>query len=378
MIFQHCTQCLNPSTRPGLHFSEEGICSACLNYNNRASVNWDERQKEFLRILDKYKSNNNYDCVVGVSGGKDSTYQVLTLLRMGLKPLAVTAVTCALSDIGRKNLDNLNKLGVDRIEISTSKPVRAAMNRHGLRTIGDISWPEHASIFSAPLRIGVQMGIPLQVWGENPANEYGGPAAAEKTNCLTGEWFDTFSTLNGLSPLDFVGVDCITEKDMLTFLPPSVEESQRVGITGIFLGYYFPWDGLKNAIIAQAYGLTTFSATVEGSIVNYENLDNYHTGIHDYLMYLKFGFGRATSLANMFIRRGRISREEASLMVQMHDGKFPGTCLGRSLQSILDDIAMEVDEFYAICDRFTNKEIFATDSQGNFIKNKDGSPIKIK
>ena len=163
MTRQHCSQCLNPSTRPGLHFNEQGVCSACTNYEKRSNVNWETRKTEFLQILDKYRSQNqdNYDCIVGVSGGKDSTYQLLTMLRMGLKPLAVTGINCALSELGRKNLNNLNKLGVDRIEVSTSKPVRAAMNRYALRTVGDISWPEHASIFSAPLRLGVQMNIPL-------------------------------------------------------------------------------------------------------------------------------------------------------------------------------------------------------------------------
>ena len=379
MTMQYCTRCLNPDTRPGLHFSEEGVCSACMNYEERAFVNWEERGTELLRILEKYKSKdqNNYDCIVGVSGGKDSTYQILTTLRMGLKPLAVTAVNCALSELGRCNLNNLSKLGVDRIEVATSKPVRAAMNRHALRTVGDISWPEHASIFSAPLRVGVQMGVPLQIWGENPANEYGGPAAAEKTNTLTGEWFETFSTPNGLKPTDFIGIDGITKQDLLTFMPPPVDAAQKMGMTGIFLGYYFPWDGLRNAVIAQAYGMEASPTAIEGSFVNYENLDNYHTGIHDYFMYLKFGFGRATTMANMFIRRGRLSRDEALGIVSLHDGKYPSTCLGRSLQDILDDIELELDEFHAICDKFTNRLIFATDSRGGIVKNKDGSPKRL-
>ncbi len=379
MSIQYCTKCLNPSTRPNLHFSEQGVCSACLNFDNRATVDWDERATRFKKIVEQYrnKTQDNYDCVVGVSGGKDSSYQIITLLRMGLKPLAVTGVNCALSELGRKNLNNLNKVGVDRIEVSTSKPVRSAMNRHALRTVGDISWPEHASIFSAPLRVSTQLGIPLQIWGENPANEYGGPASAEATDTLTGEWLSTFSTLNGLSAHDFIGIDGITKQDILTFLPPSYTAMQQTSVTGLFLGYYFPWDGLRNAIIAQAYGMEFYPTTIEGSMVNYENLDNYHTGIHDYFMFLKFGFGRATTLANMFIRRNRLSREEGLAIVTKHDGKFPATCLGLSLKDILEDIDLCEDEFTAICDKFTNRNIFKTDSQGKLVKNKDGSPQKI-
>lgn len=377
-MFFYCKKCLYPNTRPGLEFDAEGVCNACRSYEARPSVDWGAREMEFKKILEQYRSRNgkNYDCIVGVSGGKDSTYQLMTLRRYGLKPLAVNAGTCDLSEIGRKNLDNLAQLGFDRIELSVSKPVRAAINRHALRTVGDISWPEHAGIFSTPLRIGVQMGIPLQVWGENPTNEYGGPAGAAKTNILTGEWLATFSTLNGLSPEDFIGVDGITRQDILPFLPPSTEDFARAGITGLFLGYYLPWDGLRNAILSQAWGLTTHTGLVEGSMVNYENLDNHQTGIHDYFMFLKFGFGRTTSLANMFIRRGRLSREEGAELVKAHDGRFPWTCLGKPLQDILADIDMELEEFMRLCDKFTNKELFRCDSQGALIKDKHGNLTK--
>ena len=377
MPLQYCSNCLNPSSRPQLHFSDEGVCSACLNYSGRASVDWVKRKEFFLALVEKYKSKNcdRYDCVVGVSGGKDSTYQILTLLRYGLRALAVTGINCALSDIGRKNLNNLSKLGVDRIEVATNQKVRAAMNRHALRTVGDISWPEHAIIASAPLQISAQMGIPLQIWGENSANEYGGQPDDENAGVRPYKWTD--AQLNGLSLDDFIGIDGITRQDLIPYSLPARELIEQAGITGVFLGYYFPWDGLRNAIISQAHGMVTHSQTIEGSMVNYENLDNFHTGIHDYFMYLKYGFGRTTTLVNLYIRRGRLSREEGAEIVAIHDGRFPVSYLGRTLKDILDDINMDYDEFCAICDKFTNKDIFLTDSQGRFIKRKDGSPQLI-
>jgi N-acetyl sugar amidotransferase len=377
-MFTYCKKCLQPNTRPKLAFDEHDVCGACRSYESQMYVDWEVRKKEFTSLVEQYRSKDasNYDCVVGVSGGKDSTYQIVTLLNMGLKPLCVTNVACDLSTLGRKNLDNLNKIGVDRIEIFTNSRVRGAMNRHALRTVGDISWPEHAGIFSAPLRISVQLGIPLQVWGENPSNEYGGSAAAAQTNLLTGEWLAEFSTLNGLSAEDFIGVDGITRQDIIPFLPPSAENMQRVGVAGVFLGHYFPWDGLTNAIISQGYGLKVFDSLVEGSLVNYENLDNHQTGLHDYFMFLKLGFGRATSIANTFIRRGRMKRAIAAELVKMHDGRFPWTCLGKSLQNILADIEMELDEFIFLCDKFTNKDLFLCDSQGNLIKDKHGNLTK--
>ncbi len=141
-----------------------------------------------------------------------------------------------------------------------------------------------------------------------------------------------------------------------------------MGVTAIFLGYYFPWDGYANAIYAQAFGLETLPVNVEGSLANYENLDNYQTGIHDYFKYLKYGFGRATDIANNHIRRGRLSRQDAARLVARHDGQFPWTCLGRPLEEILGEIGMTLEEFAQVCDRFTNKKIFLCNDGGEPIR----------
>lgn len=148
-------------------------------------------------------------------------------------------------------------------------------------------------------------------------------------------------------------------------------------VTGLFLGYYLPWDGYRNALIAQNHWFQTYHKPVEGSLVNYENLDNHQTGIHDYFKFLKFGFGRATDLACSHIRRGRLSREEAIKLIKKHDGKFPWTCLGMKLEEILKDIDMQEDEFIEICDRFTNKKLFVKDKNGNLQKDRHGNLTKI-
>src|SRR6185312_8077653 len=116
-------------------------------------------------------------CIVPVSGGKDSTFQTLRVLELGLNPLCVTAATCKLTDIGRRNLENLRRLGVDSIEVTPNPLVRRKLNRLALQQVGDISWPEHVAIFTVPVRIAVQLKIPLIIWGENSQHEYGGPAA---------------------------------------------------------------------------------------------------------------------------------------------------------------------------------------------------------
>jgi N-acetyl sugar amidotransferase len=367
-----------PSTKPDLKFDEEGVCSACRHYEQRGEVDWEARGRELREILDRYRSKDGagYDCIVPVSGGKDSTFQVLRMLELGMNPLCVTATTDQLSEIGRHNIENLKRIGVDTIEVTTNPVIRRRINRLALSQVGDISWPEHVTIFTIPVRIAVQMRVPLLVWGENPQNEYGGPATAAKDKHLTRRWLEEFGGLLGLRVSDLVGQEGIEARHLIQYTYPSDEELAAAGVTGIFLGHFVPWDGLRNAIIAQAHGFRTYHKCVEGSMVNYENLDNVHTGIHDYFKFLKYGFGRATDLACMYVRRGRLSRKEALDIVRRHDGRFPSEYLGVPLQATLDEMQMTREEFVRICDRFTNKKLFVCDARGQLVKDRDGNLTK--
>jgi N-acetyl sugar amidotransferase len=376
---RYCVRCLYPETKPDLWFDEHGVCSACLNFQFRAEVDWDQRRQEFLQVVEQYRSKDgsNYDCLVPVSGGKDSTYQLLRLLEVGMNPLCVTATTDDLSDIGRRNIENIKKLGVDYIEVTTNPVVRRRINRFTLETVGDISWPEHVTIFTVPVRVAVQHNIRLIVWGENPQHEYGGPAAATKTKILDRRWLEEFGGLLGLRVSDLEDQVGIKKRDLIPYAYPSDEDLARVGVTGIFLGYYFPWDGYRNALFAQGYGFETFPTMVEGALANYENLDNHQMGLHDYFKYLKYGFGRATDIACNHIRRGRLTRRDGLELVKRHDGKFPWTYLGKPIADILAPIDMTVDEFVAICDRWTNRKLFKCDNRGELIKDRFGNLQKL-
>lgn len=377
-MLNYCIRCVMPSTKPDLHIDEEGVCSACRAYENRKHVDWDARKQELLAILDKYRSRgDNWDCVIPVSGGKDSTYQVIRMLQQGLNPLCVTSSTCDLSPIGRKNIENLKHLGVDHMEFSPNPLIRAKLNRIGLTEVGDIAWPEHVGIFTVPVRAAVQFDIPLIVWGENSQNEYGGPAAASENNVLTRRWLEEFGGLLGMRVSDLTEVYGIERRQLLPYQYPSDEELRRVGVTGLFLGHYLPWDGLSNVLIAQANGFNSFDGAVEGSMVNYENLDNHQHGIHDYFKFLKFGFSRATDIACLHVRRERITRQDALEIVKMRDGKFPWTYLGKKLEDILEPLDMSVDEFIKVCDRFTNKKIFKRDASGALVKDLHGNLEKL-
>jgi N-acetyl sugar amidotransferase len=376
-MISFCARCLYPETKPDLWFDDRGVCSACIGFEQRKSVDWEERRREFVAITDRYRAGDgsNYDCIVPVSGGKDSTYQVVRCLQVGLNPLAVTATTDSLTEVGRRNLQNIAKLGVDHVEVTLNPVLRRRLNRLALTEIGDISWPEHIAIFTVPVRMAVKLAVPLIIWGENSQNEYGGPAAAQENRSLDRRWLEEFGGLLGLRVSDLIGLDGIERRHLVQYFYPDDDALRATGVTGLFLGHYFPWDGYQNALIAQGYGFETHPTMVEGSLANYENLDNYQTGVHDYFKYIKYGFGRATDIANNHIRRGRLSREDAVALVKRHDGKLPWTYLGRPLAEILREIEMTVDEFLAICDRFTNKRLFKLDNRGKPLRDRNGDLV---
>jgi len=368
-----------PDTKPDLLLDEHGVCNACRSYERRTLVNWDARYQELVQVLAKYRQpgGSNWDCIVPVSGGKDSTYQVVRMLQLGLNPLCVTSTTCDLSPLGRYNIQNLKRLGVDHIEVSPNPLIRAKLNRIGLTQVGDISWPEHVGIFTIPVRAAVQFNVPLIVWGENSQNEYGGPAAAAGNNVLNRRWLEEFGGLLGMRVSDLIGQSGIEAKHLIHYTYPTDAELTRVGVTGLFLGHYIPWDGLSNTLISQAHGFHTYHKVVEGSMVNYENLDNHQTGVHDYFKFLKFGFGRATDLACLHIRRGRLTRQDGLEAVKKLDGLYPAEYLGKSLKDILAPLDMSEEEFIRICDKFTNKKIFKRDVGGALLKDRHGNLTKI-
>ena len=378
-MLTYCTVCFLPSTKPDLYFDNDGVCAACIAFRGRKDVDWAQREKEFDEIINRVRTNSksNWDCIVPVSGGKDSTAQVLKVLELGLNPLCVTSSTCDLSELGRKNLENIKQLGVDLFVFSPNPLVRAKLNKIGLDQVGDISWPEHVGIFTIPVRAAVQFGVPLIVWGENSQNEYGGPASASSNNVLNRRWLEEFGGLLGLRVSDLTNSYGIRDIDLIPYSYPTDEELASIGVTGLFLGHYFPWDGFTNYFLAQAHGFKSFGETIEGSVVDYENLDNHQTGIHDYFKFLKFGFGRATDLVSIALRRGRITRKQGLEMIRLHDGKYPWTCLGKPLNEILKKIDVTVEEFDVICDRFTNKSLFLKDESGHLVRDSTNSLIKV-
>ena len=175
---QYCSSCIMPNTRPEQNFLD-GICDACrTGVEKHQKIDWVERQNTFEEILQKYRGDGTcYDCIIPVSGGKDSCYQAIVMRdKYNMTPLCVTHTPCALTEVGLKNLNFLRDQGFDLLQVSGNRRSYRELVRIGFFTLGDCCWPEHIGIFTAPVRVAVNYKIPLLIWGENSQFEYGGPA----------------------------------------------------------------------------------------------------------------------------------------------------------------------------------------------------------
>jgi N-acetyl sugar amidotransferase len=373
---RYCRKCLFPDTKPDLSFDVEGVCDACRSAEvKHAGVDWAARRQELVDVLDRYRNRTgaNYDCVIPVSGGKDSTYQVHVIKdELGLKPLCVCWHPCQRTDLGWKNLDNLNRMGVDLVEVRANPHVYRKLAREGFIRVGDMEWPEHVGIFTAPVRVAVSYRIPMLVWGENSQNEYGGPAHARRAKMLDRRWLEEFGGLLGLRVEDFIGVDGLTAQDLLPWTYPSDEDLAAVGVTGIFLGYFLKWDARRQLEIVKKLGFQALHEPVEQTYLDYENVDCKYIALHDYLKWLKYGFGRSTDHVGIDIRNGRITREEAVRLVRKHEGRVPR----KYLRDFLDAAEMTEAEFFRVLDKFTNTSLFVCDPAGNLVRDAEGNLTK--
>jgi N-acetyl sugar amidotransferase len=374
---RYCTKCIMPDTRPEIVFDEHGVCDACNSAERKAQeIDWEGREKEFLQILDKYRctDGSKWDCIIPVSGGKDSCFQAYTLkYKYGMNPLCVNFVPCEMTNIGHKNLEFLRDLGFDLIQVGANRKVYREMSKVGFHKLGDSCWPEHIGIFTTPVQIAVQYNIPLIIWGENSQLEYGGPAHAREAQVLDRRWLEEYQML-GYRITDLVH-DGFNLNDLKAWTYPSDEDVQRVGVTGVFLGYFTKWDGRKNMETMTQLGWHhNPDGPVEGTYTDYENLDcKWIGGLHDYLKFVKYGYGRATDNACIDIRHGRITREEGFRLAKEWEGKIPR----KYLPDFLSFIDCTEEQFMETINRFTNPYLFKRDEDGEFIRDAQGDLIKL-
>lgn len=372
-----CTKCVMPETKPDLFFDNEGVCDACRSAELKNKIDWNSRKKEFEDLLGKHRNKNgdNYDCLIPVSGGKDSHYQTYVCkVKYGLNPLLVSFEPTLYTELGKKNLYNLNhEFGCDLIQFRKNPIAYKKLGRASFEMVGDHEWPNHLGIFTIPVRVAIQYKIPLIIWGENSQLEYGGPKASRMKSILDKRWLYEFGGLLGQRPEDMIGVNGLTHSDLLPYFYPSDEELRQAKIRGVFLGYYFKWDAKPQVELMKKYGFSVKKdGPVEGTYTNYENLDDAMYSLHDYLKFVKYGFGRATDHACIDIRNGRLTRVEGVKLVKKYDALLHEN----QLKLFLKFYSMSRNEFFRIVDSFTNPSLFITGKNGKFARDNNGNLIR--
>lgn len=373
---KYCKKCLYPDTKPQLSFDENGVCDACNASEKKDSIDWDMRKKELQQILEKHKSNDGskYDCLIPVSGGKDSHFQAHVIKEwFGLNPLLVNFIPTDLIPLGRKNIENLKNQGVDYIEFTPNPKVYREMEKYGLHELGDANWPEHVGIFTVPVQVAVAFKIPIIIWGENPQVEYGGPGTGD---VLDRKWLEKFGGfwLDKVNPVDVMMKQGIEKRHLKPYIYPSDEEIQQVGVRGIFLGQYIKYNIEQVLETVEKIGFSRNPEPKEGTYTDWENLDTKYTGMHDYFKWIKYGFGRTTDHASLDIRKGKLSREEGLEFVKKYEGKIPE----KYFEDFLNDMEITREKFYEVVDKFANHSLFKKDENGTLLRDNLGNLEKIQ
>ena len=352
---RYCRNCLQPDTRPGIVLAPDGICNACHNSRIKDDgIDWSAREKAFLRVVDAAKKRSSgYDCIVPVSGGKDSTWQIITCLEYGLNPLAVTWKTPARSEIGQKNLDNLVSLGVDHIDYQVSPAVERVFLKKSFIKYGTVALPMHMALFNIPLTIAAKFDIPLVIWGENSAFEYGSKNEEAQGFLLDEAWLKTHGVTHGTTAEDWVSDD-LSRKQLTPYFGPGDKEMQDKGIRAIFLGYYFPWDPEESLRVSQEHGFRVREEGPKTGYWDYADIDDEFIAIHHYIKWYKFGMTRAFDNLSVEIRNGRMTRNEAigilkNLGEQRPDADIAKFCAFTGINE---------QEFNEILETFRNHDIW--------------------
>ena len=358
-----CTNCLNISTRPRITFDDKGWCNACQWAEEKKSIDWSKRLEELNNLIKSSKTEDSrYDCIVPVSGGKDGSYVSYNLKnKVGISPLAITIRPPLEMNIGKKNLEGFVNSGFDHLHISTSQEAMRQLNRHGFIEKGFPYYGFLVAIHTAVLRMAVNLGINLIVYGEDGEVEYGG--STETKNIATYDTSyqkrvyleDGFEKV--LAKLD------VDESDLYFFTFPKDEELKNIKLT--HWSYYEPWDPYRNYLIAKEHcGLQENLDSNQGTFTNFAQNDQYLYALHTYLMYLKFGFGRATQDVGIEIRRGAMTREQGLNLVNLYDAYYPE----EFTKFYLDYYQITQTEFSEVIDKWANKDLFTKKNKGWVLK----------
>lgn len=355
MAPRYCARCILPDTRPGVAIGADGVCNGCKSVAGKHdTVDWPARAAAFEDVVRQAKARGRaYDCLIPVSGGKDSYWQVVKCLEAGLHPLTMSYIIPGQTELGRQNLEQLVRIGVDHIAVRVNPEVERRFVERAFRETGTSGLPTHMAIYSMPLRIALEQQIPLVVYGENSAIEYGSEDESLNGAQVDRRWLARFGVTHGTTADDWVG-DGLSARDLAPFRAPDEAALAAAGLRAIFLGYYFHWDVEESLRVASAHG---FRARPEGArvgVYDYVNIDDDFIAIHHHLKWYKFGITRSWDNLSIEIRNGRLTREAAIERLRALGDETPQ----RDIRRFADYLGIGVDEYFAICERFRNRDVW--------------------
>ena len=357
---KRCKKCLMANTKPGLILDDQGICQACRHYAMRASRDYNQRFEDLRTLTGKFKRTDGYyDCLMAVSSGKDSHFQVYVMKELlGMNPLLVSASDpFTKTKAGQHNLNNITEsFGCDMIVLNLNPALVRKMVRIAFEELGSPTWPIDRAIYTFPIRMAINMKIPLVIYGENVSYEYGG--------VLQQETYSAKDQINNdvAKKVDFSlwTEHGISQREMNMLFYPSAEEIAAAELEPIYLSYFIPWDGYRNYQIAKQYGFRdlTHEWHREGYIEDYDQIDSIAYLMNVWMKYPKFGFARVTDVVGYWIRSGKISREQGASLIKAHDHKLD--------QRVLDDFlkftGYSDKELWDRVEKFWNRNLFSKES----------------
>lgn len=343
------------STRPRIGFDANGRCNACQWAETKKTLDWDARLNELNDLLDSVRrSDGKFDCLVPVSGGKDGSYVAYNLKhKYGMNPLAVTVTPALALELGEENLRAFVQSGYDHLSVNPNSEAMRTLNRIGFEEMGFPYYGWLIAIHTAVLRIAVSFGIELIFYGEDGEVEYGGAAG---TNVIPVYGTDYMRKIYLESGYDKVLANSgLTDNELFFFRFPDEQDLASNNIKVTHWSYYENWDPYRNYLVAKEHcGLKEAENTNPGTFTNYAQNDQALYALHTYLMYLKFGFGRANQDACIEIRRGALDRGQAVNLVRLYDGLYPH----EHLETYLNYYQMTKEEFDNALDRWADDTLF--------------------
>ncbi|MCW8895337.1 N-acetyl sugar amidotransferase [Sulfurimonas sp.] len=358
---KYCKKCIMPTSRPGITLNEEGICGGCLGFKEKKEeIDWKSRGKELDKILDTFRSKGDYDCLIPVSGGKDSTWQVYTMLQRGMKPLAITIKCQYRTELGQRNLDNLISLGVDHIDFTVNPEIDSKFMLKTFEQNGNPSLVEHLIMWSTIIKTALRYNINLIVWAENSALEYGGSKDDRNKFRMDYDWIKKYGVTNGTVAEDWIDEN-ITLKDISSYQLPYESELNKAGIENLFLGMYMEWEPEDVAKKSQTVGFEWAENPVLG-LHPFVGVDCDFRVVHHFMKWYKFGLTKLWDNLAIEIREGRMTRDESVEYLKNNEEPIPN----KEIESFCSYLNISIERFYELAESHRNLDIWEKDEYGSW------------